>query len=327
MKLTALALLLATGVAAEAATEETLNKTFSATSGGTLVVEVAFGSIEVTTNTTSEVAVDVWRKVTRSSKTMEKEYLTANPVEFTQDGNTITVRCRRSDQEKKGWSIWGNGNRNEAKYTIRVPAQFSAKLSTAGGPISVSDLTGDVKASTSGGGLKLARIHGPLNGNTSGGAIRVSDSEGEIKVSTSGGGIEVAGGSGSLRGNTSGGRISVDEFTGPISVSTSGGGIAIEKATDKIEGNTSGGSIDVTLAAPVKEEIKLSTSGGGVSVKVVDGSAFNLDASTSGGGVTCDLPVTVSGKQERNRLKGPVNGGGPSVLLRTSGGGIHVKNL
>jgi len=290
MKLIALALLLASG-AAYAATEETLNKTFSATSGGTLVVEVAFGSIDVTTNTTSEVAVDVWRKVSRSSKTAEKEYLTENPVEFIQDGNTITVRCRRSDQEKKGWSIWGNGNRNEAKYTIRVPAQFNAKLNTAGGPIGVSDLTGDVKASTSGGALKFARIHGPLTGNTSGGAIRVSDSEGEIKVGTS------------------------------------GGGISVEKATGKVEGNTSGGSINVTLATPVKEEIKLSTSGGGVTVKVAEGSAFTLDASTSGGGVTCDLPVTVTGKQERNRLKGPVNGGGPNVVLRTSGGGIHVTKL
>ena len=226
MKLTALALLLASGVVGHAATEETLNKTFSATSGGTLVVEVAFGSIEVTTNTTSEVTVDVWRKVTRKNKAAEQEYLTDNPVEFAQDGNTLTVRCKKAET-KSSWSIWGGGNRNEAKYTVRVPAQFNAKLNTAGGPINVSDLTGDVKASTSGGGLKFARIHGPLTGNTSGGAIRVSDSEGEIKVSTSGGGIEVTGGFGSLKGNTSGGRISLCELAGPISGSTSGGGISI----------------------------------------------------------------------------------------------------
>ncbi|HEX5222502.1 MAG TPA: DUF4097 family beta strand repeat-containing protein [Verrucomicrobiae bacterium] len=326
MKLTAVALLLASGVAAFAATEETLTKTFSATSGGTLVVEVAFGSIEVTTNATSEVGVDVWRKVSRKNKAAEKDYFTENPIEFIQDRNTLTVRCKKAET-KSSWSIFGGGNRNEAKYTIRVPAQFNAKLSTAGGPITVSDLSGDVKASTSGGGLKFARIHGPVTGNTSGGAIRVSDSEGEMKVGTSGGGIEVTGGSGSLKGNTSGGRISVSGFAGPIAVSTSGGGISIEKATGKVEGNTSGGSINVTLAALVKEEIKLSTSGGGVSVKMAEGSAFTLDASTSGGGVSCDLPVTVTGKQERNRLKGPVNGGGPVVHLRTSGGSIHVRNL
>jgi len=326
MKLTALALTFIS-CAAFAATEENLNKTFTATSGGTLVVEVNVGSIDVTTNATDEVAVEVWRKVSRKNKAEEAEYLREHPVEFSQDGNTVTVRCRRSDEKQRGWFNWGGGNRNEAKYTIRVPAQFSTKLNTAGGCINVNDLTGEVKANTSGGGLKFARIHGPLNGNTSGGGIRVSDTEGEIKIGTSGGGIEVTGGSGSLKGNTSGGPVTVKTFSGPVSVSTSGGGIIIENATGKVEGNTSGGGINVTLASTVKEEIKLSTSGGGVTVKVPEGAAFNLDASTSGGGVTCDLPVTVQGKIERNRLKGPVNGGGPDVYLRTSGGGIHVKKL
>jgi DUF4097 and DUF4098 domain-containing protein YvlB len=326
MKLTALALTLIS-CAAFAATEENLNKTFTATSGGTLVVEVHVGSIDVTTNATDEVAVAVWRKVSRKNKAEEADYLREHPVEFSQDGNTITVRCRRSEEKQRGWFNWGSGNRNEAKYTIRVPAQFSTKLNTAGGGINVNDLAGEVKANTSGGGLKFARIHGPLNGNTSGGGIRVADSEGEIQIGTSGGGIEVTGGSGSLKGHTSGGPVTVKTFSGPISVSTSGGGITIEQATGKVEGSTSGGGINVTLASPVKEEIKLSTSGGGVTLKVPESAAFNLDASTSGGGVTCDLPVTVQGKIERQRLKGTVNGGGPEVSLHTSGGGIHVKKL
>jgi len=325
MKLTALALTLIS-FAAFASTEENLTKTFPATSGGNLVVDVEFGSIDVTTNATTEVAVDVWRKIGRRNAAAEADFLREHPVEFSQDGNTITIRCRHK-AEKSGWFNWGGGNRNEAKYTIRVPAQFNARLNTSGGPIGVNDLTGEVKAGTSGGGLKFARLHGPLNGNTSGGSIRVSDTEGEIKIGTSGGGIDVTGGSGSLTGHTSGGSVVVKTFNGPVSVSTSGGGITIENATGKVAGTTSGGGISATLASPIKEEVKLSTSGGGVTVKVAEGSAFNLDASTSGGGVTCDLPVTVQGKLDRQRIKGPVNGGGPTVILRSSGGGIHVKKL
>jgi hypothetical protein len=325
MKLTVIALTLFT-CAAFAATEDSLNKTFTATAGGTLVVDVPFGSIDITTNATDEVAVDVWRKVTRKNKTEEATYLREYPVEFVQDGNTLTVRSKKAEA-KSSWSIWGNSNRNEAKYTLRVPAKFNTKLNTSGGGIGVSDLTGEVKAVTSGGGLKFARIHGPLNGNTSGGGIQVSDTAGEIKIDTSGGGIEVTGGSGSLKGHTSGGPVTVKTFNGPVSVSSSGGGITIENATGKVEGSTSGGGINATLASPMKEDIKLSTSGGGVTVKVPEGSAFSLDASTSGGGVTCDLPVTVQGKLERERIKGTVNGGGPAVSLHTSGGGIHVKKL
>jgi hypothetical protein len=324
MKLTALVLVFIS-CAAFAATEENLTKNFKAESGGTLVVDVEFGSIDVTTNTTAEVAVDVWRKVSRKNQTTEADFLREHPVEFVRDGNTVTVRCRHK-QEISGW-FGGGGNRNEAKYTIRLPAQFSAKLNTSGGGISVNDLTGEVKANTSGGGLKFGRIHGPLNGNTSGGGIRVSDTEGEIKIGTSGGGIEVTGGSGSLKGNTSGGHVTVKAFSGPVSVSTSGGGITIENATGKVEASTSGGGINASLSSPLKEEVKLSTSGGGMTLKVPAETAFNLDASTSGGGATCDLPVTVQGKMERQRIKGTVNGGGPQVYLRTSGGGIHVKKL
>ena len=113
MKLTVVALTLFT-CAAFAATEETLNKTFSTTAGGTLVVDVQFGSIDVATNATDQIAVDVWRKVTRKNKTAEEEYLRDYPVELIQDGATLTVRCKRAET-KTGWSIWGNGNRNEAK--------------------------------------------------------------------------------------------------------------------------------------------------------------------------------------------------------------------
>lgn len=322
MKLSALLLLVS--CAAYATTEEQINKTFPATSGGTLIVEVSPGSIEVITNAApGEVAVDVWRKVTRKTKGAEEKFLRENPVQFLAEGNTLTVRCRGKEHNwLSGWS-----NRNEAKYTIHVPAQFNAKLDTSGGGIEVSDLTGSVKADTSGGGLRFSRLQGPLNGATSGGGVRVADCEGTIKVGTSGGGIEVTGGEGSLEGATSGGGVTVRGFGGPASVSTSGGGMTIENVKGKVRASTSGGHIDAVLLAPIPGEVWLSTSGGGVTVKVPESAVFDLDAETSGGGVTCDLPVTVQGRMERDHLKGVVNGGGPVVELRSSGGGIHVKKL
>jgi hypothetical protein len=325
MKLTLLVLAL-TSCAVLAATEEQTNKSFQVTPGGTLVVDVNFGSIEVSTNSSGAVAVSVWRKVTRGSAEKEQKFLTENPVVFLQEGNTVTVRCRSNLKEKFNW-FSGFGNHNEAKYTILVPALFSARLNTSGGGIAVSNLTGEVKADTSGGGLRFAHLHGSLNGDTSGGGIHVTDCEGPIKIHTSGGGIEVTGGSGSLDGDTSGGAITVKTFRGPVSMHTSGGGITVENAGGNLKADTSGGSIQAVLVSPLPGNVDLYTSGGGVTVKVADTTAFNLDAETSGGGVSCDLPVTVQGKMEHDRIKGPVNGGGPMVKLGTSGGGIHVQKL
>ena len=179
-----------------AATEEQINRHFTVQAGGKVVVEVDFGSINVSTNAGGEVAVDAWRKITRSSKSAEEEYLKTNPLEISQDGTTVTIRCR--SKTGSNWS-WTGRNQNQAKYTITVPAQFNASLKTAGGSIATSGLTGEVTAHTSGGSLHFAGLHGPLDGNTSGGSIQVGDCDGTVKIHTSGGGIDVSGGGGTLR--------------------------------------------------------------------------------------------------------------------------------
>jgi DUF4097 and DUF4098 domain-containing protein YvlB len=323
-KLTALLLLLVSG-AAFAATEEQINKTFPVTFGGRLVVDVSFGEIAVTTNdVANEIGVDVRRKTTRKNKGEEEQFLRDNPVVFQHEGNTLIIRARNNSINRR----FSNGrNRNEGKYTIRVPAQFNAKLNTSGGGIAVRDLTGEVNANTSGGGLRFTGVHGPLIGDTSGGGIHVVDCEGAIRIDTSGGGIDVAGGGGSLKGDSSGGGVTVKTFNGPVSVATSGGGITIENVKGTVKGSTSGGPINAVLLSPVPGDVTLSTSGGGVTVRIADEAAFNLNAEASGGGVSCDLPVTVQGKIERGHLKGAVNGGGPAVFLRSSGGGIRIKKL
>jgi len=313
--------LLASCFLARAGTEEQINKRFSVQPGGKLIVDVDFGTINVKTNGSNEVVVDVNRKVSRKNKTDEEAFLRERPVTFSQDGNHITIESRHRNH---GNSSHGS-QRTEGKYTITVPSNFSARLNTSGGGITVADLTGDTDAKTSGGHLEFARLHGPLDGSTSGGSIHIADCEGKLNVHTSGGNIEVLTGSGTLDGNTSGGPVTVKDFRGPAHVETSGGGITLENVTGKVNGSTSGGPISASFSSPPSDEIKLETSGGSVTVHVPDNSSFNLDAETSGGGVKSDLPVTIVGKAERNHLKGPVNGGGKSMILRTSGGSIHVK--
>ena len=302
LKPTAL-LFLISSVAALAATEEKLDRRFSVHPGGTVVVEVDFGSIDISTNATSEVVVDVWRKIGRRKKADEEAFLRDNPVEFAQEGNTVTIRSH--GKAHWSWSMSGR-NQNEAKYAISLPAQFNARLGSGGGGVRVIDLTGNVKAHTGGGGLSFARLHGPVDGDTGGGGVNASDCAGALNFRTGGGGIEVTGGSGFLDGITGGGSVGVRKFQGPAHVTTGGGGLTIENVD---------GAVDA------------STGGGGISVSVPGTAAFNLDAKTSGGSVSTDLPVTVVGKVEEGRLQGKVNGGGKSVQLRSGGGSIRLKKL
>jgi hypothetical protein len=323
---TALVLSLIGVSAALATTEEQINRRFTVQSPGTLVLEVDFGSIKVSTNSTSEVVVDVWRKVKRKKKVDEEAFLKESAVQFTQEGSTVRVRSHR--EQKDRWSsFWSGPNQTEAKYTITVPAQFGAQLGTGGGGITVVDLTGEVKARTGGGNLSLARVHGPLSGNTGGGGVEAKDCEGTIKLSTGGGGAHLDGGSGSLDLSTGGGGVGARNFDGPVQLRTGGGDLAVEHVTGEVNGSTGGGSVTAVLPSEIAADVKLSTGGGGISVSIPTTAAFNLDAHTSGGRVSTELPVAVVGKMQEGRLQGPVNGGGKVVVLRSGGGGIHIKKL
>jgi len=323
MKLSSV-LLLASALALCAETEEKVTKRFTVQPGGTVVVDVDFGSIDVSTNDAKEVVVDVVRRVNRASQAEEEEFLANRPLTISPEGNTVTIHSKAQAPDPKSS---GGRQRTDAKYTITVPAQFNAQLKTAGGTVAVSDLTGDVKAASKGGSLQFSRLHGQLDGGTTGGAIQVADCDGEQQVKTSGGAISVSGGKGTFDGKTSGGPITVKDFKGAVQIKTSGGGITVNNVTGSVDGKTSGGAIAASFSSPLSDEVNLATSGGGVTLRVAENSAFDLDATTGGGSVNSELPVDSAGKPSRNKLKGPVNGGGKPVVLRTSAGSINVRKL
>lgn len=320
MKIASLLVAFGLGHAAWATTEENLQHTFRASAEGCLVVEVDFGAVEITSHASDEVSVEVWRKVRARSAAREKEFLAERPVRFADENGVLTVRAGKSGG---GWR-W-DGTSAEGRYRIRVPAKFNLQLETAGGHIHVTGVGGEVKAVTSGGGLRFARLKGPVIGRTSGGSVEVQDVEGTQRYTTSGGRIEVAGGQGTLEASTAGGAVKVRDFAGPAELKTSGGGMTLAGIAGALKATTSGGSISAEIPDPVPGSVELSTSGGGITVKVPETAAFQVDARTSAGGCRSDLPVASTGKAKSDRLEGTVNGGGPLVRLRTSAGSIRLE--
>src|SRR5579859_3864705 len=113
-----LALLLASCLAVGAETREQINQSFAVQPGGKLVVDVDFGSIDITTNNSNQVTVDVLRKVSRRSKSDEEQFLKDHLVTLTQDGNTVTIYSKGKTKNVR-W--WFGSQRTEAKYTITLP--------------------------------------------------------------------------------------------------------------------------------------------------------------------------------------------------------------
>ena len=317
-------LFLALACSAFGLSEQRVNEEFDVTAGAKLLVDVDFGTIDLSHGTDSKIAVNVYRKIDGPSEEREKEYLAVTPLTIRKEGNTVVVSAQCERREKKNWS-WSGQTTMQARYTIRVPAEITAEVSTGGGEITANDLSGSFKAETSGGDLKFSRLRGPLRASTSGGHISLEACDGAINIETSGGKIDSLAGSGSLNASTSGGSIVVRNFGGDTKVETSGGALNLENIRGKLSGETSGGSITVSVPAPFPGDIKLETSAGRIEIAVPPDAGLDVNAETSEGSVTSDLPM-VTKRAGRDGLQGTINGGGKSLVLRTGAGNIVIKS-
>lgn len=304
-----------------ALTEQNVTEHYDAAANGHLIVDVDFGSVDVTASPDGKVSVEAHRKLDSRNESREKEYFADSPLMITKEGETVTVQARPRTAHHH---VWSGEITMDARYIVRLPKQYNVDLHTSGGAIAVSGIKGEIKSNTSGGELKFSALEGPIDARTSGGNIAMKDCAGDTRISTSGGGIEINNGSGRLDARTSGGSIAVRQFTGDTEVRTSGGKLTLENIKGKLFGRTSAGSIDVALADPVSAEVNLDSSAGSIDLAVPPKAGLDVDARTSMGRIRSELPM-VTTKSSDDRLLGTLNGGGKSVILRASVGGITIR--
>ena len=267
--------LLAAGTANGA--EKSLDRTFTVSPGGSLVVDADSASVRVSGGDSNQVTVHM------IAQGPEKE-LADMKIEAAQKDDGVTVTMRR--QEKSRWFNWNSWN-GESRIEVTVPRRYQVSVRTGGGNVELADTTGTAKLQTSGGDIAARNVAGTLNARTSGGGIKADNIRGDVDADTSGGDVKL---------------LNVD---------------------GKIRGNTSGGSVRVSLVG-TNRGISATSSGGDIEVIVPRATAGNFNASTSGGGVKLEIPITTT-EMEDGRARGTLNGGGPSIEARTSGGNISLR--
>jgi len=285
--------------------ERTVEKTFTVQPGGTLKVGTSGGNIGVESGSGDTVKVIAKEKIRADTDAEADEMLKDLELIIEQKGNDViaSAKCTKSN-----FGSWFGKNCVEVSFTVTVPSRYSADLHTSGGNIHVGNLAGRM----------LAR--------TSGGNIHIGDIDGSVDAGTSGGNVEMGSCTGDTRLHTSGGNVRAEKIVGAADLSTSGGDIRVHRVENTLSAHTSGGNVEAGIGGLLKGDCSLGTSGGDVKVRVDKAAAFRLDASTSGGSVRADgLTLTLDGGElHRSHISGSVNGGGPLLKLRTSGGSIRV---
>ena len=284
---------LAFGATAAMAAEKAFDRTFTVMPGGVLNVNADGAYISVAGSDANQVVVHM---VARGSQDeIDDIRMTAS-----QSDSGVNVELRSDRRDGFNWSSHGQ----ESSIEVRVPRSYRAETKTSGGDVRLESIAGPSRVRTSGGNIMAKGVKGDVDLETSGGDIRLESMEGSIEAHTSGGNIHSA----SIRGD--------------IKANTSGGDLRLLGVDGKIRASTSGGSVECELVG-ANRGIMASTSGGSIRLRLPKDVAGKLEAESSGGSIDSDFPVATT-HWEQNRLNGLINGGGPSIRVHTTGGGITL---
>jgi hypothetical protein len=249
------------------AVERTMTRTFAVRPNSQLRVNIQGGSISTQSGEPGSIRVELVERVRAKSERQMDAALEDYEISARQDGELVVIVARR--RPERGWKVWKSEHVSFSTRIV-VPPDVALTLNTSGGPITVrGDRTGDLKADTSGGGIKVDGGTGAIDLDTSGGSISVEQALRTLDADTSGGGITV-------------------RYVGPsasdVDLDTSGGSIHVgvdPAASLRLEADTSGGSVRVDgLPFTISDNSRSHARG------TINGGTGRLRASTSGGSIT-----------------------------------------
>lgn len=205
-------------------------------------------------------------------------------------GNMVHVRLKRRE-ENHGWFNWHNTR--QARITVDMPQEGDLNAETGNGEMQVSDIHGDLRLHTGNGDVTVDRAAGSVRADSGNGAMKVRDGRGRLSVTTGNGAIEADG-----------------RFV-------------------QVDGHTGNGKLQVRLPPGTALEggVHLSSGNGEAELSVPRDLRASLDLSTGSGRVHSDLAVPGDSDDDRHRIHGTVNGGGPTVRIETGSGDVRLSAL
>jgi hypothetical protein len=129
------------------------------------------------------------------------------------------------------------------------------------------------------------------------------------------------------------GGVRLNSLTNEIHAKTTNGGVHGETIDASVlEATAVNGGIEIGLAQPLEsnDSIEMETVNGGVTLELPNDSKATIEARCVNGGVHVD-DIDIKREDQSNdferkrRLNGTMNGGGASVKLNTTNGGIHIS--
>jgi hypothetical protein len=143
-------------------------------------------------------------------------------------------------------------------------------------------------------------------------------------VSTNGG-VHIGAIEGRADLHTTNGAVTAEGTQGAVKANTTNGAIRLLQVAGGCHAVTTNGKITAQLLSLGSQGCELQTTNGAIHITLPENIRADLDASTTNGNVTSALPLSLQGTISQRGMEGKINGGGPSLKLRTTIGGITLE--
>jgi Putative adhesin len=128
-----------------------------------------------------------------------------------------------------------------------------------------------------------------------------------------------------INARTTNGGVMLTGLSGKVYARTTNGGVRATALSGPVEAASTNGGVNIDLASVGAEKIALRTTNGGVTLQLPETAKADVVATWTNGGMSVDgLTLDVS-ERSRRRFEGKMNGGGTSIELHTTNGGIRLR--
>ncbi len=122
------------------------------------------------------------------------------------------------------------------------------------------------------------------------------------------------------------GLVTVTGMNGKVKAHTTNGGVSGTGLSGGVDARSTNGRVNIELASVGSDRIALSTTNGGVTLTVPDSAKADISASCTNGGISVSGVKLEVSEQSRRHVEGRMNGGGTSIELHTTNGGIRLRS-
>jgi DUF4097 and DUF4098 domain-containing protein YvlB len=296
---------------------ETYEWTAPAREGGKLILRADMGSVEITPGAGNQLEGRLVLRVYTGSeekarRVFDAYHLSARSIE----GGGVYVSAELPGSRHHDQSAG-------AEFDIKLPARFNLDVETQGGDIGVEGaLQGEARLTTAGGDIHTTDISGPCRVETAGGGITLGNLGARAEARTAGGSIYVGNVRGDATIETSGGEIQVGQVDGTLRAETAGGDVVIAGAAGQVVAQTAGGQIEV---GPTLGSVRAETAGGSIRLQ---GARGRVVAETAGGSIDLlQLEAGVRASTSAGRILAEFNASAKTFAasqLETSMGDVYV---